>query len=299
MLDGRSAASRQDQLTTEGRRQFAVRNRLLWTRSHVPFLNSLIALFALCLVSVPAAAADLKPLVDALGKGGYEETVKHVGELAATGDPAAAPVLDALAAGDLYVRKADGAVVIAKKASDGFALTDPVTRADAGTVPSDGLDKIKINNKLRGVIRAALGSLTLMSPDAATRRAAAEAVFKSGDANAIELLDKSLAAEKDAAIARLMREARAVAILKADRPEAEKLAAVEALQARGDQDSLAILAVAIRLGDRGGQGRRRQGDRLDQQPPGALGSGAGRLVRPVARLGAAAWPPSASPSPSG
>ena len=116
-------------------------------------------------MSVPAAAADLKPLVDALGKGGYEDTVKHVGELAATGDPAAAPVLDALAAGDLYVRKADGAVVIARKAGDGFALTDPVTTADAGSVPADQLDKIKINNKLRGVIRAALGSLTLMSPE--------------------------------------------------------------------------------------------------------------------------------------
>ena len=113
------------------------------------------------------------------------------------------------------------------------ALTDPLTKADAGTAPCDALDKIKVNNKLRGVIRAALGSLTLMSPDAATRRAAAEAVFKSGDADAIELLDKSLAAEKDPAIATLMREARAAAILKSDRPDDEKLAAIEVLKARG------------------------------------------------------------------
>jgi len=93
--------------------------RRSWTWSDFPFRNSLIALFALCVASVSAVAADLKPLVDALGKGGYEETLKHVGELAATGEPAAAPVLDALAAGDLYVRKADGAVVIGKKSGDG------------------------------------------------------------------------------------------------------------------------------------------------------------------------------------
>ena len=80
-----------------------------------------------------------------------------------------------------------------------------------------------------------------MSPDPATRRAAAEAVFKSGDPDAIELLDAALAAEKDPAIAKLMREARAVAVLKSDRPEEEKLAAIDVLGARGDQDALAIL----------------------------------------------------------
>jgi urea transport system permease protein len=204
--------------------------------------RALLALLALCLAAPPAGAGDLKPLVDALGKGGYEDTVKHVGELAATGDPAAAPVLDALAAGDLYVRKSDGAVVIARKAGDAYALADPVTGADAGTALGDALEKIRINNKLRGIIHTALGSLTLMSPDAATRRAAAEAVFKSGDASQIELLDKALAGEKDAGIATLMREARAVAILKSERPAADKLAAVEIIRARGDQEALAILA---------------------------------------------------------
>jgi urea transport system permease protein len=191
---------------------------------------------------VPALAADLKPLVDALGKGGYEATAKHIGDLAASGDPAAAPVLQALDAGDLYVRKADGVVFIARKSGDGFALADPLTKADAGTAPDDALEKIKINNRLRGVIRAALGSLTLMSPDPATRRAAAEEVLRSGDASRIELLDKALAAEKDASVTALMREARAAAVLKSDRPEAEKLAAIETIRARGDQEALAILA---------------------------------------------------------
>jgi len=151
-------------------------------------------------------------------------------------------VLEALDAGDLYVRKADGTVFIAKKSGDAFTLADPVSKADAGTAPGEALEKIKINNRLLGVIRAALGSLTLMSPDAATRRAAAEDVFKSGDAGRIELLDKAIAAEKDASVATLMREARAAAVLKSDRPEADKLTAIETIRARGDQAALAILA---------------------------------------------------------
>jgi urea transport system permease protein len=189
----------------------------------------------------PAVAADLKPLVDALGKGGYEQTSKQVAALAASGDPAAAPILEALANGDLYVRKADRAVFIAVKSNDGFELADPVSNADIGKAAAGDIDKIKVNNKLRGEIRAALGSLTLMSPNPAVRRAATESVFKNGDANAIALLDNALAAEKDTAIAKLMREARSVAVLKADRPEAEKLAAIEVLRQRSGQDSLAIL----------------------------------------------------------
>ena len=63
----------------------------------------------------------------------------------------------------------------------------------------------------------------------------------SGDPEAIELLDAALARETDPAIARLMREARAAAVLKSDRPEDEKLAAIEILRERSDQDALAIL----------------------------------------------------------
>ena len=39
-----------------------------------------------------------------------------------------------------------------------------------------------------------------------------------------------------------MREAHAAAVLKSDRPEAEKLAAIDVLRMRGGQDTLAILS---------------------------------------------------------
>jgi urea transport system permease protein len=201
----------------------------------------LIALAALLSLAPAAGAADLRPLVEALGKGSYDDTAKAVAALAATGDPSAVPVLDALGNGDLYVRKSDGAVFIALKSGDGFTLADPLTKAPAGAAAADAVDKVKVNNKLRGQLRSVLGSLTLLSPDAATRRAAAQAVFNTGDTGAIALLDNSIAKETDASIAGLMREARAVAVLKSDRPDAEKLAAIEVLGGRGGEDSLAVL----------------------------------------------------------
>jgi urea transport system permease protein len=74
----------------------------------------------------PAAAQDLPALVDGLGAGGYSETEKQIEALAATGDPAVAKVLEALGAGELYLRKGDKKVFIAK-GSGTLALSDPLT----------------------------------------------------------------------------------------------------------------------------------------------------------------------------
>jgi urea transport system permease protein len=204
---------------------------------------SLFAAWAVAFLVVASARADdIRPLINALGQGGYLGTEKAIAALMPTGDPSVAPVLEALSNGELYVRKSDGQVFIAKKSGAGFALTDPVTKADAGTAPAADLAPIKLNNKLRGVIKTALGSLTLMSADPATRLAAAEAVFERGDASALEPLEAAMAAEKDPAVLKVMREAHAVAVLKSTRPDADKLEAVDVLRNRGGQESLAILA---------------------------------------------------------
>jgi urea transport system permease protein len=209
------------------------------------------ALLALVLTAILSASAflhparaetsDLRVLVNALGEGGFSDTEKQIGALVQTGDPAVAPILEALGEGALFVRKSDKAVFIGTKSGATYALTDPLTGEAAGEAASGAIDKIKVNNKLRRTIRTALGALTLMSPDAATRASAAAAVFQSGDPEAIELIETALSAEKNAGIAKLMREARAAAILKSDRPDADKIEAVGVIKERSGRDALALL----------------------------------------------------------
>ncbi|MEP0582145.1 MAG: urea ABC transporter permease subunit UrtB, partial [Roseibium sp.] len=144
-----------------------------------PFLLFLCLMVGL--VGTGAAQSDLeslRPLVNALAEGKYKETQKQIGDLAATGDPAVAPVLEALSAGELFFRKSDKQVFIAQKAGKGYALSDPLTLEDAGETGRRAVTKIKVNNNLRRVIRSALGSLTLLAPDPKVRMAAAEAVYK-------------------------------------------------------------------------------------------------------------------------
>ena len=183
----------------------------------------------------------LRELVNALAKGSFSDTEKQIGRLAETGDPLVVKALEALSEGDLYVRKSDALVVIGKRSGGAYALADPLTGADLGALSGSALDKIRVNNRLRRSIRAALGGLTLRAADPAIRAQAAEAIFKARDADAIPALDAAISAEADPSVARLMREARAAAILDSDRSLDDKHAAIETLAERGDRDALSLL----------------------------------------------------------
>ncbi|MEJ8476351.1 urea ABC transporter permease subunit UrtB [Roseibium algae] len=210
------------------------------------FLKSCLLLVCLMVgLSGPAAAQSdlesLRPLVNALAVGKFKQTEKQIGALVATGNPAVAPVLEALSDGALYFRKSDKQVFIAQKAGKGFALTDPLTLEAAGETGKRAVKKIKVNNGLRRVIRSALGSLTLLAADPDVRKSAAEAIFKAKDPAAIEALDEALAQETDDGVKTVMLQARAAAVLQSDLPDEDKLAAIKTLEVMANRDALSLL----------------------------------------------------------
>jgi urea transport system permease protein len=205
----------------------------------------LLFICAACLFAASNAKADdFGDAVNALSKGSYSDKEAAVTALAKSADPRSVAVLEALLRGDLYVRKADKKVFMTKDAGGGMTLLDPLTSADAGPAEKSDLEKIRVNNALRSVIEEALGALTLFSPDAAVRISAAQSIFKAADPSRIDLLSSAIEREKDAKVKKLMIEARAAAVLKSTRPEAEKLEAIEILKNRGDQDALGLLDAA-------------------------------------------------------
>jgi len=203
----------------------------------------LSAIAVLCLAGM-ALAADLATLVTNLTTGGYSERDAAISALAASGEARAAPILQALSAGQLYVRIDDKAVVIGKGEGKQIALIDAITGKPAGTASEDVLERVKVNNRLRGTIDAAMGSLTLMNPDPRVRLSAAESLFTRRDASALEALDKALAAEKEANVKRAMTEARAAIVLASDASTPQKIEAIAAVRSRGDRDALAVLQIA-------------------------------------------------------
>src|ERR1700738_3578883 len=133
----------------------------------------LLSALASLLIAGSAWAADLPALVGSLTTGSFGDRETAVGALATSGDARAAPILDALAAGQLYVRKSDNTVVIGKPDGNQLALTEAISGKRPASGAEAELDRVRVNNRLRGVIEAAVGSLTLLSPDARVRREAA------------------------------------------------------------------------------------------------------------------------------
>src|SRR4051812_40815066 len=165
-------------------------------------LAMLLSALASVLIAATSFAADLPALVGSLTTGSFGDRETAIEAMAASGDPRAAPILEALGAGQLYVRKSDNLVLIGKPDGNQLALSEAISGKAAGSGSEADLDRVRVNNRLRGVIEAAVGSLTLMSPDPRVRRGAAEALFKRRDASSLAALDAALAAEKDPRIKR-------------------------------------------------------------------------------------------------
>jgi urea transport system permease protein len=187
-----------------------------------------LAAFALLLLaSLSARAEELATVVAGLGGDSFVGKEKAIVALGKLGDPRAVPILRAL--GDDRLRKApDGRVVIVDTVGGKTKLSDAATGEELPDLASDSLDRIIVNNRLRGAIEGALGALTLFSPDRDARLAAAQDALRHPSAERLALLDKALVAEQDPEIRAAIQQSLFAARLVSGSKE-ERLAAIRAL----------------------------------------------------------------------
>lgn len=202
-------------------------------------LSALLAGFLwLAATALPSHAAPLDDALKGFTTDSYSDTIAAVEALAASGAPQAATLLAALADRRLMFSAATQTVFYKDEAGKTF---EAATGAPAAGPPADLAD-VRLNNRVRGVVSAVLGGLTLRSPDPAKRLDAAQSLFKSRDAARLADVQAAIAAEKDTAIRRALREAQAaILIAKPDATDGERLEAIATLKARGDQDALTTL----------------------------------------------------------
>ena len=169
--------------------------------------------------------------------GGFDDIRRAVEALAVSGNPQAEPVIKALQDGALLISP-DRLLAI----RNGDRFTDARTGKPMVETPF-GLKPVRVNNGVRRAIEAALGSLTLLSPDREARLKAAEAMLKSRDPAGLPALQRALAQEQDSTVRAAMEQARAAAILAtSDATEADRLAAIATIKSRGDMDSRGLLS---------------------------------------------------------
>lgn len=213
-------------------------------------LSVVLAFLALGLALAPppvsaqseAPSDDRPALVAALAAGSYSDKEAAIQAIAATADADFVPLLRAMNDGRLATRKSDGKVVITEEIGRQLRLLDPLTLEELEVVAASATERIRVNNRLRRALSAALGNLTLLSPDSAVRYRAADAVFQSADPEALPGLEEAIAREGDAAIRARLEAARGAVLLGTDADEATLVAAARAVAARGDRAALSLLS---------------------------------------------------------
>ena len=202
----------------------------------------LILGFLGALMPAPATARGdaFEDAVLALDADSYDAKVQAVDQLAALGDDRAIPILTAMADGRLFARESDGALLIGHKQGRDFRLTGALDGQDQGVASSRELDKVRVNNRVRGAIKAALGRLQLHNPDAQRRLAAVDDVLRERSPEAAAMLRAALEAETEPQVRAAMAFGVAAMDLAGDDPD-RRLAAIDLLAGSLDPQARGLL----------------------------------------------------------
>jgi urea transport system permease protein len=207
------------------------------SRSYERLIALVFALGLLFTGACQVSAQGYEAALTGFTKGSFDDTDGAISAVAASGNALAADVIQALQDGRLLF--GGDKVFIRDKAG---TILDAATGKPAAAPPSD-LKPVRLNNRLRRSVEAALGSLTLLAADPAKRYEAAQAVFKAREASALPTLDAALAKETDSRVKRALTEARAAVILyQPDAKDTDKLNAIAVIRDRGDQEARGLLA---------------------------------------------------------
>jgi urea transport system permease protein len=190
--------------------------------------------------SPPATAQAFESALAGFTTDDFSDTEAAITAVASSGNPLAADVMQALQDGRLLF-SAEAKKVFIRDAA-GATLDAATGKPIAGAPPAD-LQVVRVTNRLRRSIDAALGALTLLAADPAKRLEAAQAVYISRDASALPTLDAALAKETDARVKRALAAARAAVILyQADSKESDRIDAIAVIREIANQDARGLLA---------------------------------------------------------
>ncbi|WP_254869861.1 urea ABC transporter permease subunit UrtB [Thalassospira sp. HF15] len=185
---------------------------------------------------------ELRNVAEGLNVKSSTKKIEVIEEMAADGDPRVAPILRAMLEGDLYVRDSDEHVVITRKQGKVYTHIDIVSGEEVGESGSKEISKIKVNNRLRGVLRDALATLNLFSPDLAVRSNAVEQIMDARDPAMLPLLLRAIDREEDETLLARMELARATMALAAGETTEERLSAIEVLASETTPQIRAVLS---------------------------------------------------------
>jgi urea transport system permease protein len=193
------------------------------------FVLTLCTVLSTVVTSAPLASEDelnnVMALDDAwktLNTKNYAQKARAIEAIVHHNPPEALNALSALLEGHLYVARQDNQLYIMLEDGDNYEFTplfggDPITKDR-----KRGFKKVRINNRIRILIRQSLASMQLEHADAAVRLAAVQELLKQPDSETTALIEPLIQDETDSGVLAAMRTLVAITQLENDDQSAQE-----------------------------------------------------------------------------
>ena len=216
-------------------------------------MNRLVAFFiSLLLLSLPAVAQEPEAPVDSLEsaqpaatsdvpveqllreltQASLSELTELVRALETAGGRELLPLFEVMLAGDLYYDGDSLQLVRVQKSGTVERGFDVLSGESLGERKISSLEKVRINNRLRGQLRTTIARINLTQGSAEQRESAVRAMLGNIDEVSVELLRQARVEEEDAAVQELLDVGVALFDLRNGLDEETVLAAVSILEGR-------------------------------------------------------------------
>lgn len=209
-----------------------------------------VSVIALCAFCSAALGDEFSKAVSELNAKSYSQKRKAIELVQSVNDSRTLPTLKAMSAGLLFYNPKSQSLVIGTETLEGFAVTDAVTGESLGVVNARALDKIRINNSVRGKLRTAIASIQLGSSNRDARLQSARDLIKDPDESLRSLIIDAIEQEQSASVAREMKLALAMIDVNAE-DRVLRSQAVATLATSVAPEAVAVLARLAQKDDAG------------------------------------------------
>lgn len=202
-----------------------------------------------CLASF-AWADEFAETVMELNAGSFSAMRTAIDKVQKIDDPRTLPTLKAMSDGMLFYHPEQKTLVIGRPKAEGLAITDVLSEEPLGVVSERTLDKVRINNSVRGKLRTAVASIQLTSNSKNERLQSARDLIKQPDDDLRDIIINAIVNEKNTSVKNEMRIALALIDIDAD-DKVLRTNAVEILSTSVAPEAVAALERIARTNETG------------------------------------------------
>ncbi|MGZ8919145.1 MAG: hypothetical protein ACXW0T_13075, partial [Methylobacter sp.] len=185
---------------------------------------------------VPEDAPPFENLVNQFKEGDFSQKMEVIKQITLLNDKRARLVFESLVNDRLFYSKdANQRVYSGETTSSGYRVIDVITGQVIGEVNQDSVSKIKVNNRLRKMLRTSLAQLDMSVKDAAIRLKAVKSIGNDLNEDTVKFLRTVLPIETDYEVRTAIKASLAMVDLHADDLKV-RLDAIESLSVTMDSE---------------------------------------------------------------